>query len=504
MAKDMDFDGDDLQNVRLKKLELLRNAGIDPYPNRVDTTHTTAEALAEFEQSEDEVPARVVGRIRSLREMGKSTFAHIEDSFGKLQLYFKKDLLAEGAYDLLGEAFDLGDFILAEGTMFRTRTGEVSLKVQKYQMLSKAIRALPASKEEIVDGERIVHSAFANPEARYRERYADLAVNPDVRQVFRARARIVDALRSFLNSQGFVEVETPILQPIYGGAAARPFVTQHNQLHQDLFLRISFELYLKRLMVGGLDRVYEIGRDFRNEGVDRTHNPEFTQLEFYIAYADYRRVMELTEEMVAFAAKETLGSTKIQFQGNEIELAPPWKRVKLLGAIEEMAGIDPNAHPSAESLREAMEAKGMQVRKDVPKGKLIETLLENFVEPNLIQPTIVYDYPREISPFAKDVPGEEGMVERFEAFAGGMEICNAFTELNDPLEQEQRFIESREAFSEGDEDLHPVDDDYLRAMSYGMPPNGGFGMGVDRLVMLLTDRASIREVLLFPHLRSKH
>lgn len=504
MAKDMDFDGDDLQNVRLKKLELLRNAGIDPYPNRVDTTHTTAEALAEFEQSEDEVPAKVVGRIRSLREMGKSTFAHIEDSFGKLQLYFKKDLLAEGAYDLLGEAFDLGDFILAEGTMFRTRTGEVSLKVQKYQMLSKAIRALPASKEEIVDGERIVHSAFANPEARYRERYADLAVNPDVRQVFRARARIVDALRSFLNSQGFVEVETPILQPIYGGAAARPFVTHHNQLHQDLFLRISFELYLKRLMVGGLDRVYEIGRDFRNEGVDRTHNPEFTQLEFYIAYADYRRVMELTEEMVAFAAKETLGSTKIQFQGKEIELAPPWKRVKLLSAIEEMAGIDPNAHPSTESLREAMEAKGMQVRKDVPKGKLIETLLENFVEPNLIQPTIVYDYPREISPFAKDVPGEEGMVERFEAFAGGMEICNAFTELNDPLEQEQRFIESREAFSEGDEDLHPVDDDYLRAMSYGMPPNGGFGMGVDRLVMLLTDRASIREVLLFPHLRSKH
>jgi lysyl-tRNA synthetase class 2 len=499
----MQSDRSELQKVRLKKLEMLRNAGIDAYPSRVDITHTTSEALAEFEQGKEGVHAKVGGRIRSIREMGKSSFAHIEDSFGKLQLYFKKDNLSEGAYELFGEVFDLGDFIQAEGTMFLTRTGEPSLEVQNFSMLAKAIRALPASKEETVDGERIVHSAFANPEARYRERYADLAVNPEVQEVFRARARVVDALRSFLNSEGFVEVETPILQPIYGGAAARPFTTHHNQLHQDLYLRISFELYLKRLIVGGLDRVYEIGRDFRNEGVDRTHNPEFTQLEFYIAYADYQKVMELTEQMVAFAAQETLGSTKIQFQGHEIDLAPPWERVKLLDTINELAGIDPGAHPTAESLREAMEAKGIQVRADAPRGKLIETLLENFVEPNLIQPTIVYDYPRDISPFAKNVPGEEGIVERFEAFVGGMEICNAFTELNDPLEQEQRFLESREAFSEGDEDLHPLDEDYLRAMSYGMPPNGGFGMGVDRLVMLLTDRPSIREVLLFPHLRSK-
>jgi lysyl-tRNA synthetase class 2 len=502
-VKSLGSDRDELQNVRLKKLELLRKAGMEPYPNRVETTHTTAQAIAAYEQDEGEVYVKVAGRIRSMREMGKSSFAHIEDFFGRLQLYFKQDNLGHEAYELLANAFDLGDFVLAEGIMFRTRTGEVSLQVQSFEMLAKAIRALPSSKEEIIDGERIVHSAFANLEARYRERYADLAVNPEVREVFGMRARVVDALRSFLNSRGFVEVETPVLQPIYGGAAARPFVTHHNQLHQDLYLRISFELYLKRLLVGGMDRVYEIGRDFRNEGVDRTHNPEFTQLEFYLAYADYETVMSLTEEMVAFAAQETLGTTKITFQEQEIELEPPWKRVKLYRAIEDMAGIDLSSHPTVESLRQAMEAKGLELKPDLPRGKLIETLLENLVEPTLIQPTIVYDYPRDISPFAKDKPGEEGIVERFEGFVAGMEICNAFTEINDPRDQEQRFLESREAFAADAKDLHPLDEDYLRAMSYGMPPSGGFGMGVDRLVMLLTDRPNIREVLLFPHLRSK-
>jgi lysyl-tRNA synthetase class 2 len=370
-------------------------------------------------------------------------------------------------------------------------------------MLAKALSPLPASKEEVVDGRRVVHSAFDNPEARYRERYADLAVNPDVRQIFRIRARVVSALRAFLDSQGFVEVETPMLQPIYGGAAARPFVTHHHQLHQDLFLRISFELYLKRLLVGGLERVYEIGRDFRNEGVSFKHNPEFTQLEFYMAYADYRDVMALTEQMVSHVAQAVLGTTTITFQGHSIELAPPWRRVEMREAVLEWGGIDIAETRTAAELFEAMRARGLAPSPGSTRGKLIESLLAHFVEPACLQPTIVYDYPRDISPLAKSKPGDPATVERFEAFAGGMELCNAFSELNDPLDQAARFAEMGRDYGAEEEDRHPVDDDYLRAMRYGMPPNGGFGMGVDRLTMLLTDRPTIREVILFPHLRSR-
>jgi lysyl-tRNA synthetase class 2 len=348
----------------------------------------------------------------------------------------------------------------------------------------------------------VVHSAFDNPEMRYRQRYADLAVNPEVREVFRTRARIVDELRRFLNELGFVEVETPILQPIYGGAAARPFTTHHHQLHQDLYLRISFELYLKRLLVGGLERVYEIGKDFRNEGVDRTRNPEFTQLEFYMAYADYNQVMELTEQMVARVAERVTGGPRVTYQGNQIDLTPPWRRQELRAAILERSGIDFAEHPSADSLRQAMQAKGLTPDGRSTRGKLIESLLSHFVEPELIQPTFIYDYPRDISPLAKSKPGDPQTVERFEGYIGGMELCNAFTELNDPLDQEQRFLEMGRAYSAEDEERHPMDEDYLRAMRYGMPPNGGFGMGVDRLTMLLTDRPNIREVVLFPHLRS--
>jgi lysyl-tRNA synthetase class 2 len=387
--------------------------------------------------------------------------------------------------------------------MFRTRTGEVSLHVQELNMLSKAISPLPAAKEEVVDGVRIVHHAFDNPEARYRERYADLAVNPDVRRLFATRARILASLRAFLDGRGFVEVETPVLQPIYGGAAARPFVTHHHQLHQDLYLRISFELYLKRLLVGGIERVYEIGRDFRNEGVSFKHNPEFTQLEFYMAYADYRDVMALTEQMVSQAALDVLGSTAVSFQGQRVELAPPWKRIELRQAVEELSGIDVAENPTAESLRGAMESRGLAPSPTSTRGKLIESLLSRFVEPACIQPTIVYDYPRDISPLAKSRPGDPGTVERFEAFAGGLELCNAFTELNDPVDQEARFTEMGRDYAADDEERHPLDDDYLRAMRYGMPPNGGFGMGIDRLTMLLTDRPTIREVILFPHLRSR-
>jgi lysyl-tRNA synthetase class 2 len=313
----------------------------------------------------------------------------------------------------------------------------------------------------------------------------------------------VRALREFLDSRGFLEVETPILQPIYGGAAARPFTTFHNQLKQELYLRISFELYLKRLLVGNLERVYEIGRDFRNEGVDRTHNPEFTQLEFYMAYADYLQVMELTEQMVSFAAERVTGSRAITYQGQTIDLTPPWRRMELSEGLLEVTGIDIGQHPTAQSLASAMHARGIQADPNATRGKLIDALLGDHLEPTLIEPTFVYNYPRDISPLAKSLPGDPGTVERFEGFVAGMELCNAFTELNDPLDQESRFLEMGRDYESEDEERHPMDEDYLRAMRYGMPPNGGFGMGVDRLAMLLTDSPNIREVILFPHLRSR-
>jgi lysyl-tRNA synthetase class 2 len=498
-------DLNELERIRLEKLARLRKAGVEAYPRRVRRTHTAKQAIEAFEGAGDGPSAEVevVGRLRSIRHMGKVTFAHIEDGSGRLQLYFKADDLGPDAFALFNDVFDLGDFIHARGTMFRTKTGEVTLRVAAFDMLAKAISPLPAAKEETVDGERVVHAAFGDPEARYRERYADLAVNPEVRRIFEARAGVIRALREFLDAQGFVEVETPILQPIYGGAAARPFTTHHNQLHQDLYLRISFELYLKRLLVGGLERVYEIGRDFRNEGVSFKHNPEFTQLEFYMAYADYRAVMELTEQMIAYVAEKVTGGTAIKYRGHAIELAPPWKRQDLRAALQEVSGIDIHQYPTAEALRQVMIDKGHQPSASSTRGKLIESLLASQLEPALIQPTFIYDYPRDISPLAKSKEGDPGTVERFEGFIGGMELCNAFTELNDPLDQEQRFLEMGRDYPAGDEERHPMDDDYLRAMRYGMPPNGGFGMGIDRLTMLLTDQSTIREVILFPHLRSR-
>ncbi|MEW6567447.1 MAG: lysine--tRNA ligase [Chloroflexota bacterium] len=494
----------DLERIRVEKAERLRQAGHDPYPPRVRRTHTVHQARQAFDQAQgQEVSAVVVGRLRSIRRMGKTVFAHIEDGTGRLQLHLRLNELGPERLNQFIELFDLGDFIQAAGLLFRTKTGEVTLRVTELRMLAKAIRPLPAAKEEIVDGKRIVHSAFANPEARYRERYADLAVNPEVRDVVQRRARLVAALRRFLDGRGFVEVETPILQPIYGGAAARPFVTHHNQLHQDLYLRVSFELYLKRLLVGGLERVYELGRDFRNEGVSFKHNPEFTMLEFYVAYADYRAVMELTEQMVAYAAQEVLGTTRLSYQGQDIDLAPPWKRVELREALIAYSGIDIAEHPSRESLARVMVERGHQPTPGTTRGKLIESLLAHYIEPALIQPTIVYDYPRDISPLAKSKPDDPGTVERFEAFIAGMELCNAFTELNDPFDQEARFLEMGRDYAPDDEERHPMDEDYLRAMRYGMPPCGGFGMGVDRLTMLFTDKPTIREVVLYPHLRTR-
>ena len=497
-----------LEKVRLEKANELRDQGIEPYPTHSERSHSTEESVQAYEATESAggdqiVKATLVGRLRSLRAMGKITFAHIEDGAGRVQLFLRANDLGQEKIEFFNRYFDLGDFIQASGEMFRTRTSEVTLRVEEFHMLAKAITPLPAAKDEVVDGQVVQHATLAEPEVRYRQRYADLAVNPDVRRIFIARAAIIRSLREFLDSHDFLEVETPILQPIYGGAAARPFVTFHNQLKQDLYLRISFELYLKRLLVGNLERVYEIGRDFRNEGVDRTHNPEFTMLEFYMAYADYHQVMAFTEEMIVYVADMVSGTRRISFQGQELNLEPPWRRIKLSEGLVEMAGIDIDEHSTAESLAEAMRAKDLQPDPKSTRGKLIDSLIGNFLEPNLIQPTIIYDYPRDISPLTKSKPDDANTVERFEAFIAGMEICNAFTELNDPLDQEARFQEMGRDYASDDEERHPMDEDYLRAMRYGMPPNGGFGMGVDRLTMLFTDTPNIREVILFPHLRER-
>jgi len=499
----------DLEQIRITKLERLKAAGLEAYPTRAERTHTSAQALADYQAAaptDSHAPHgeyTLAGRIRAIRVMGKSAFAHIEDGDGRIQLYLKINDVGAEAYQLFVDAFDLGDFIQASGGLFKTKTGEVTLWVKSFRMLAKAISPLPAAKEEVVDGEKRVYSAFDNPEARYRERYADLAVNAEVREIFRARARIVSALRRFLDGNGFLEVETPVLQPLYGGAAARPFVTHHNQLHQDLYLRISFELYLKRLLVGNLERVYEIGRDFRNEGVSFKHNPEFTQLEFYWAYADYEQVMALTERMLSTVAQEVLGTTTITYQGQTLDLTPPWRRLTMRDAILEYSGVDIDAGPDAASLYTLMVARGIKADPGGARGKLIDVLLSEFVETHLQQPTFIIDYPRDISPLAKAKPGNPNVVERFEAYIAGMELCNAFTELNDPFDQEARFIDMGRDYGADAEETHPLDEDYLRAMRYGMPPNGGFGMGVDRLTMLLTDKPTIREVLLFPHLRQR-
>ncbi len=495
-----------LERIRLEKLKDLRAQGVEPYPRRAERTHTAAQAVRAFTALEEEADADplqavLVGRIRSVRPMGKITFAHIEDGSGRIQLFFRANDIGEQQVEFFNNQFDLGDFIEAEGTLFRTRTEEITLRVNSYRMLAKAITPLPAAKEEMVDGEVIQHATLSAPETRYRQRYADLAVNPDVREIFRTRTQAVRALQNFLDSKGFLEVETPILQPIYGGAAAQPFVTYHNQLKQELYLRISFELYLKRLLVGGFERVYEIGRDFRNEGVSFKHNPEFTQLEFYMAYADYQDVMDLTEEMFLHVIDQVTGRRKFVYQGAEINFDQPWQRIELRQGILEKTGIDIKEYPTAQALAEAMKSLDLEFNPQASRGKLIDDLLGRYLEPELIQPTFLYDYPREISPLAKKKADDPDTVERFEGFVGGLELCNAFTELNDPLDQEERFREMGRSYDADEDQHHPMDEDYLRAMRYGMPPNGGFGMGVDRLVMLLTDKHSIREVLLFPHLR---
>ena len=498
-----------LEKVRLQKLEELRAEGIDPYPTRAARTHTSAQAIAEFESAEKEareVKVTLAGRMRSSRPKGKLTFAHIEDGDGKIQLFLRVNEVGESRLEFFNKMFDLGDFVEATGVMMRTKAGEVTLQVLDFKLLAKSVTPLPADKDVTqADGTVVRYATLDDPELRARQRYADLAVNPDVRETFRKRAAIIKALREFLDGQGFLEVETPILQPLYGGAAARPFTTHHNELDQDMYLRISFELYLKRLLVGNLEKVYEIGRDFRNEGVSFKHNPEFTQLEFYWAYADYLKVMELTEQMVSFTAQKVLGTMKIRYRDLDLDLTPPWRRLEMRQGILDTSGVDIAAHKTAADLFQAIRAKHPNKTPD-PKstrGKMIDFLLGEFLEPTLIQPTFLYNYPRDISPLAKSIPGDAMTVERFEGYIAGFELCNAFTELNDPLDQEQRFLDMARDYTDDEEEKNPLDEDYLRAMRYGMPPNGGFGMGVDRLAMLLINKQSIREVLLFPALRKE-
>jgi lysyl-tRNA synthetase class 2 len=471
---------------RRHKLESLREAGIDPFPHQfagvepIATIRRHFGSLAAGEETDSRY--RIAGRIAARRGQGRMAFLDLVDRSGRLQLQARVDELGEAGMERLLE-LDLGDLIGVEGVVFSTRRGELSLRVDGFELLAKSLRPPPEKRHGLRD-----------VELRFRHRELDLLANEEVRELFTTRAKVIAAIRRFLDGEGFVEVETPVLQPLYGGAAARPFTTHHNALDRTLYLRIATELYLKRLIVGGLERVYELGKDFRNEGVDSTHNPEFTMLEWYEAYADYEDVAARFEQMVAYVAREAGYAGPIRF-------SPPWKRERLVEAIEERTGIDVMAAGEREALAEAMRAAGLSVPEDDSWPQLVDELVSKHVEPTLSQPTFLLDYPVELSPFAKRHRATTGLVERFEAYAGGMEIANAFTELNDPDEQRRRFEAQRELAAAGDEEAHPFDEAFLQALEYGMPPTGGIGVGIDRLVMLLTGRQSIREVVLFPAMR---
>ncbi len=485
---------------RREKLERLRGQGINPYPHRYQCSHTTQKAIALLEQHEagqaEEKQVSIAGRIMAIRRMGKSAFADIRDGSGKIQLLFQDiDKLSREQGQLFQE-LDIGDFIGVEGQVLRTRTGEPTIGVKQFTLLAKSLQPLPEKWHGLSD-----------VDTRYRQRYLDLISNPETKITFKTRSQVINAIRQYLNEHDFIEVETPVLQPSPGGALARPFVTYHHALDQDFYLRIAPELHLKRLIVGGLDRVYELGRIFRNEGVSTKHNPEFTMMESYQAYADYNDVMDMLEEMVAWVSKKVMGTTKIKYGDYAINFKPPWPRLTLREAVEQYSGIDFVTYPTADGLRDRMKDKmkalGLKIDPEKNWAKLVDELISTFVEPSLIQPTFLKDYPVSMSPLAKTKPGEDRVAERFEAFAGGMEIANAFSELNDPQEQRQRFVQQKKERHEKDEESWTIDEDYLLALEYGMPPTGGLGVGIDRLVMLLTNQQSIREVILFPQLREK-
>ena len=494
MTDDLNF----VQKARREKLDALVGQGIQPFAYRYDRTHEAAEAAALLAEGSDEGPTvRLAGRLVAWRGHGKTAFAHLADASGRIQLYFRKDELGDAIFAQLA-LYDIGDVVGVSGPLMRTRTGEVTVRVTAVEMLAKSLRPLPYGKEEVVDGVTVRHSGFADPEQRYRQRYADLAVHPEVRALFVARSRLISAVRAFLDGRGFLEVETPVLQPVYGGATARPFTTHHNALDLPLFLRIADELYLKRLIVGGFDRVYEIGHDFRNEGIDRTHNPEFTMLEFYQGYADYGDMMTVVEALLVQAADAV---RRVPVVGDRVpELAPPFPRIEWVAALSAAIGRDAMAC-SDQELRELVQGQGVDKVKDMSRPKLLDELFGALVESRIVDPTFVVDYPVELSPLAKRSPRDPRLVERFELFAAGFELANAFSELNDPEDQRARFEEQKKDAAAGDAEAQPLDEDFLTALEHGMPPTGGIGIGIDRVVMLLCDAAHLREVLLFPYMK---
>ena len=484
----------DEREMRMQRLHTLREEGINPYPNRVQRTRTISELLQHFDEWQGpEGSFTVVGRIRLMREMGKVAFIKIEDGTGSIQTYFRINDIGEEAYRRL-KLVDLGDFVQVSGFLFLTRTGERTIHVSEFRILSKGLRPLPEKFHGLED-----------KEIRQRKRYLDLIANGDeIKNIFVTRSRTITAMRRYLDELGFLEVETPILQPLYGGATARPFITHHNTLDRDFYLRIAVELYLKRLIVGGFEKVYEIGRVFRNEGIDRIHNPEFTLMECYQAYVDYEDIMTLVEEMIHFIAIEVKGTPRITYQGFEIDLTPPWPRIRLLDAIAEFTGIDVNLFPDKESLAAEMRANGYEADPRLGRGRLIDDLKSAMFRkgiPVLRQAIFLTDYPRDISPLAKDHSEIPGLVDRFQPFIGGLECGNAFTELNDPLDQRARFEDQMRQRDQGDDEAQVLDEDFLEALEIGMPPTGGLGIGVDRLAMLMADQESIRDVILFPAMR---
>src|SRR5829696_4721194 len=483
----------ELQQQRLAKLDRLRAAGIDPFPPRAQRTHTIAAALADFDGLlERGERMTLTGRsVGARRVMGKLAFAHITDESGKIQLWISKADLGDEWFARFRDELDTFDIVQATGTPRRTKTGEASLFVEELVVLAKALNPPPEKWHGLTD-----------VEARLRERYLDLIVNDEVKQTFRTRAKIVTAMRRFLDERGFIEVETPALQPLYGGASAQPFVTHHNQLHQDLYLRISDELYLKRLIVGGFERVYEICKDFRNEGIDRNHSPEFTMLEFYEAYGDYYTMMDLVEAMIVSVTEQVHGGHRFTFQGHEIDVTPPWRRMTLREAILSESGVDYVAYPDVTELIAAGRAAGADIETGTVWPRVVDELLKQFVRPKLIQPTFLTDYPVPLSPLAKRKPDDPTHAERFQPYIGGGEIGNAFTELNDPLDQHARFVDQQADREAGDEEAMPIDMDFINALMFGMPPTGGVGIGIDRLVMLLADQPTLRDVVLFPAMRA--
>lgn len=478
----------EMMAARRQKVQEFRRRGINPYGQRYIRTHSAKDVKSNFEALEGS-QVSVAGRIMSKRTHGKAGFMHIQDASGRIQIYGSLDALGEEAYDLF-KKLDVGDIVGVQGEVFITKTGEISIRAGEVTILAKCLRPLPEKWHGLRD-----------VELRYRQRYLDLIVNPGVQRVFLLRSSIIRAIREFLDGRGFIEVETPAMHVIPGGAAARPFVTHHNALDMDLYLRIALELHLKRLLVGGLERVYEIGRVFRNEGISTRHNPEFTMLELYQSYSDYHEMMELTEQLLCYVANRALGTAVINYQGNEIDLTPPWPRITLTEIISRYTGVDITRLRTEDDARREAERLGLTVMPGTTRGKIINEIFENLVEPRLISPTFVVDYPVDISPLAKRREDNPELTYRFEAFVAGMEVANAFSELNDPDDQRERFLEQARQREKGDQEAHEIDEDFLRALEYGMPPAGGLGIGIDRIVMILTDSPSIREVILFPTLK---